>query len=192
MEQIHKIRIWHDFLFFVFFLHGALCWTHVVAKHMLSIVTLYIYRERRYLSHRVMDLLVHHLDPSDWQINRVRRVPRSPSHVIPPPSCASRPRYLALCAPRCYDWATSRLPLMGPRLSHHPCATLSHFTNWLSSEKWLTGSQAVKNYWAVENGWHDLERWEMVEHFSKMTEFIVAVENDWHDHKNDWTHCNKI
>jgi hypothetical protein len=35
----------------------------------------------------------------------------------------------------------SRLPLAGPWLSHHPCATLSHFTNWLSSG----------------NGWQDLE-----------------------------------
>jgi hypothetical protein len=35
------------------------------------------------------------------------------------------------------------------------------------------------------------EQWKMAEHFSKMTEFTVAVKNDWYDHKNGWAHYSK-
>jgi hypothetical protein len=163
MEQIHKIWIWHDFLFFMFFMHGALCWTHVVAKHMLSIVTLYIYIERRYLSHRVMDLLVHHLDPSDRQIDRVRRVPHSPSRVTPPPPRARPSHATWPCAPRAAtieppaasrswarDWVTTRSPHSAILAEQWKMADkISSGRKLLSSGKWLTWARAVGNGWTL-------------------------------------------
>jgi hypothetical protein len=117
-----------------------------------------------------MDPLVHHLDPTDWQINQVRPIPRVPPCV--PPTLLG-PARLGLSHPA--HAAGLHATAIEPR------ATSRSRAKWLirsravencwAEEKWLTGSQAVKM----------AELWKMAEHFSKMAE---------HNRKNSWVHCN--
>jgi hypothetical protein len=137
---------------------GGLCTLHSIRAQAQFSYAIYIYIYGAAIHHQ----WVHHLDPTDRQIDRARCASCSPPPAralfawlgpTRPPTQLSpaRPRSSHEPLPARASPRLSHLPLAGLRLSHTR-APHSAILQCLGSGKWLTGSRAVENYSAVENG----------------------------------------